>query len=260
MSLLFFPRRLKLSLPPSSWRLSTPSTSCTGYSCFKRFNSSTISSELQTGIPTPDPPPNSPSPNSSLPTFVPSGFALEAYAVSSSSLAVQPTLDIPPATDPLLNYISTTIMRHGKRHEATRRVSRILLHLYALTRTQPLPLLRQAIELASPSIRVVSHKTGGKVIQRPKPLSERQRVFWGIRWIIEACGKKKVQEVAKRKVVVRPKGKLEERFARVVVALLTADTNNPDGHPVLAKKAAMHKLGMVNRCVHLVNPWAASNS
>lgn len=263
MSSLFLHLRRRLKPNLHTPAVPQPQPRLAGYYyCFRQpqqpLNYSTIShDDLQASssdIPPasdlfPDPPP----PNSALPAFAPSGAALSAYAASSVSLTALPTLDIPPPTDPLLSYIATQLMRDGKRHTATRRVSKILLHLYALTRSSPLPLLRQAVELASPSIRVKSHKAGGKVTQKPVPLSEKQRTFYAVRWILKATGdrEKKMIEVNKRKVKVLPKGTVEERFARVVVALLNADPNQPKSNPVLAKKVAVHELGMINRCVFI---------
>ncbi|GJJ07786.1 hypothetical protein Clacol_001991 [Clathrus columnatus] len=217
------------------------------YSCLQRLHYSTTRPDLPTEEQQQSPLVTLPLPNPSRPTFKPSSDSLNAYEASSESLAIPPSLDIPPAVDPLLAYIATHIMRHGKRHIAARRVSRILLHIYAFTRSPPLPILRQAIELAAPSIRVISHKKGGKVTQKPVPLSEKRRTFYAIKWILDAAGgkKKEMTEINKRKLQVYPSGgqTVEERVARVVVNIVKAPDSKSNS--VLKRKAGLHESNVV---------------
>ena len=163
----------------------------------------------------------------------PSQQSYDAYALPSASEEIQPILDIPPESDPLLAYLTSHLMRDGKRHAAVKRTSRMLLHLHALTRSPPLPIFRQAVFLSSPSIRVVSHKQGGKNVQKPVPLGEKQRTRFAIKWMIAAAERRRGRTI-------------EERLAREALAIIKG---TPDDNDVLKKKQDIHKLGMVNRFV-----------
>ena len=147
--------------------------------------------------------------------------------------APPPMLDIPPAEDPLLQFMANTIMRHGKRKRASRIVSRMLLWVHSLTRAPPLDILRQAILLAAPAVRIMSHTHGGKIVARPVALSEKQRTRYAVKWIIKACES-------------RPGQTLEERLAREIIATLQGTSS------VLTEKDRLHTLAMVNRCVPAV--------
>ena len=86
--------------------------------------------------------------------------------------APPPIMDLPPAEDPLLQFMTNTIMRHGKRKRASRTVSRMLLWVHSLTLAPPLEIVREAILLAAPAVRTMSHTQGGKIVSRPVALSE----------------------------------------------------------------------------------------
>jgi small subunit ribosomal protein S7 len=144
--------------------------------------------------------------------------------------APPPMLDIPPAEDPLLQFMANTIMRHGKRKRASRIVSRMLLWVHSLTRAPPLDIVRQAVLLAAPAVRIMSHTHGGKIVARPVALSEKQRTRYAVKWIIKACEN-------------RPGQTLEERLAREIIATLQGSSS------VLTEKDRLHTLAMVNRCV-----------
>ena len=143
-------------------------------------------------------------------------------------------LDIPPAEDPLLQFMANTIMRHGKRKRASRIVSRMLLWVHSLTRAPPLDIVRQAVLLAAPAVRIMSHTHGGKIVARPVALSEKQRTRYAVKWIIKACEN-------------RPGQTLEERLAREIIATLQGTSS------VLTEKDRLHTLAMVNRCVPVDN-------
>ena len=144
--------------------------------------------------------------------------------------APPPMLDIPPAEDPLLQFMANTIMRHGKRKRASRIVSRMLLWVHSLTRAPPLDIVRQAVLLAAPAVRSMSHTHGGKIVSRPIALSEKQRTRYAVKWILKACEN-------------RPGQTLEERLAREIIATLQGTSS------VLAEKERAHTFAMVNRCV-----------
>ncbi|KAH9169368.1 ribosomal protein S7 domain-containing protein [Lactarius sanguifluus] len=142
--------------------------------------------------------------------------------------APPPMLDIPPAEDPLLQFMANTIMRHGKRKRASRIVSRMLLWVHSLTRAPPLDIVRQAVLLAAPAVRSMSHTHGGKIVSRPIALSEKQRTRYAVKWILKASEN-------------RPGQTLEERLAKEIVATLQGTSS------VLAEKERAHTFAMVNR-------------
>ncbi|PPQ65834.1 hypothetical protein CVT24_012061 [Panaeolus cyanescens] len=139
-------------------------------------------------------------------------------------------LHIPPATDPLLHFFSNCIMEDGKAARARKSTHQMLLHIYAMTRSPPMPIFTEAVITASPAVRMRSIKKGGKSIQAPMALSERQRIKRGIMWILEASKKKPGKTVA-------------ERVAREVIAVLKGQSS------VLETKSKAHQLAMVNRGV-----------
>jgi len=104
----------------------------------------------------------------------------------------------------------------------------MLLYVHAFTRIEPMSVFRKAIELASPSVRVLSFKERGKVTPMPVALSEKQRVRDAIDAILAASKSRAGNE-------------LEERLAREVVAVVAGDS------PALKKKAEQHRQTMVNR-------------
>lgn len=151
--------------------------------------------------------------------------------VASTSKGNLPAiLNIPPAEDPLLHYLASSIMKHGRRSKAARITSRTLLHLHSFTRSEPLPLLREAIFAASPAVKCLSHRYGSKNVYKPIALGEKHRTRFAVKWILEASDSK-------------PGKTLEERLAREVIAVLEGNSR------ALSKKAELHRIAMVNRYV-----------
>jgi len=147
---------------------------------------------------------------------------------STSKSKLPPMLNIPPAEDPLLHYLTSSIMKHGRRSKAARITSRTLLHLHSFTRSEPLPLLREAILSASPAVKCLAHRHGSKNVHKPVALGEKQRTRFAVQWILEASNSK-------------PGKTLEERLAREVIAVLEGNSK------ALAKKMELHRFAMVNR-------------
>ena len=141
--------------------------------------------------------------------------------------------DLPPAEDPLLQYFTNRLMKHGERQRAQKEVSRVLLHLHAFTRAPPLPLFRKAIETAAPAVRVVSNKVGAKVMIRPVALHEKRRVMYAVSWIIDSCKKGKGRGQTRA-----------EKIAREMINILNGEDST------LAKKEEVHKAAVANRYVH----------
>jgi small subunit ribosomal protein S7 len=143
-----------------------------------------------------------------------------------------PILNIPPAEDPLLAYLTALLTKSGHRARAARIVSRTLLHIHTFTRAPPLPILRKAVIIASPAVKCLSHRHGAKNVAKPVPLGEKQRTRFALRWIIKASDSKSGQT-------------MEERLAREFIAVIDGSSN------ALKEKGELHKHAMVNRYVPL---------
>lgn len=139
--------------------------------------------------------------------------------------------NIPPASSPLLQFMTTLVMRHGEYAKAAKTVSQMLLHIYSLTRSPPMPIVERAVEIASPVVRSRRMKQGGgKTGYVPQALNDRQRMSRGIKWIRDESGKKG-----------KPGKTYAERLARQVIAIV-------NGHePTNKFKEDIHRLAMVNR-------------
>ena len=140
----------------------------------------------------------------------------------------RPLLIIPPAEDPLLAYMSKTIMRGGKRTQSDRTITKMLTLIHTMTRAPPLPILREAVLAASPLVKCISQRKSVKVTQKPIALSERHRTAYGVKWILWASA-------------ARQEPTLEARLAREVVAVLQGESR------ALTKKAETHRQAMINR-------------
>ncbi|KAJ6553943.1 ribosomal protein S7 domain-containing protein [Mycena vulgaris] len=163
-------------------------------------------------------------------------------------------MNVPAPEDPLLHLLASLLMSHGERAKARRRVSRTLLHIFTLTRAPPLPLLREAVALASPAIKTRSLSHGAKIVQIPFALSEKQRSRQGIIWLLEASK-------------ARPGQRVEARLAREMVDVVQridaagdselTGKNRPKFPGTLGKKDEAHILAMINRGNVKVAPGAA---
>lgn len=145
-------------------------------------------------------------------------------------------MNIPPPEDPLLQFLATMVMKHGKKAKASKIVSRTLLHIHAYTRAPPLPILREALFAISPLTVCLRVKTTAlKHIMKPVPLSERRSLRKGISWLLDEC--KRPGPLA-----------LDERLAREIIEILNGTSK------ILAKRDAAHKEAMLNKCVTFLYP------
>ncbi|KAH9887286.1 ribosomal protein S7 [Cubamyces lactineus] len=163
--------------------------------------------------------------SSQPPAVASSSSSLAHTAVSGADTAA---IHIPPAEDPLLHLFTSCVMKHGKRQQATRFTTKMLLHLHAFTKAPPLPIFREAIAKASPLLRCRQFKRAAKQYVFPMPLNERQRARQAIEWILESSDKKGGKH--------RP-----ERVAREVIAVIKGDSE------VIKKKVDVHKLAVLHR-------------
>ncbi|CAE6427073.1 unnamed protein product [Rhizoctonia solani] len=166
-------------------------------------------------------------------------FAAEKYEKPPVTPFAQPeTLSItplptgtqlPPIADPLLDFTAALIQKHGERTKAARTVARALEHIHVLTGgAPPLPIYREAIRLASPSVKVVTQKKRAKNLPTPRPLTERQRTRAGILAILKASDR-------------RPEKHIWERIGRECINVLRGESD------AIKKLEEVHKFAMANR-------------
>ncbi|KAK0532295.1 hypothetical protein OC835_003390 [Tilletia horrida] len=136
--------------------------------------------------------------------------------------------NLPTKTDPTLAFFVGILMRDGKKAASSRTVMNVLAHLNEWTSSPPLPLFVEAINRASPLVRMQSSKSGGKITQIPIPLNPRQSKHRGIKAIIEASKKRSDRYIS-------------TRIAREMVAVLEGSSS------VLSRKEEQHKVAMANR-------------
>jgi len=103
------------------------------------------------------------------------------------------------------------------------------MHIHGYTGELPLPILREAILLVSPAVRVAMHKKGAKTIAMPMALNEKQRTRFGVEWILKASDKKP--------------GNVEVRLAKEFIAVVRGNSE------ALKKREETHRFAMLNRYV-----------
>ncbi|WVQ94639.1 hypothetical protein IAU59_001719 [Kwoniella sp. CBS 9459] len=161
---------------------------------------------------------------------------------SSSSISLSPTAtsgepvrgysphSLPPTVDPTLDLLTNCLMKDGKKSEAQKMVSSILSLLHQATNLLPQPLVRQAILLSSPSIKILSMRKSAKTVLSPRGLTERQRSRQGVAWLLKAAEKGRKGGVSR-----------DQRIAREVLAVLEG---NSDVFKWLEER---HKIAYLNR-------------
>lgn len=133
--------------------------------------------------------------SSTLPPSIKHTSLASSSSPSSSSTAPggPVALPDPAARDPdtdLLAYLARLIMRDGKLARAHSALDSMLAQLHLATSSPPLPILRKAIEVVSPQIRMVGRRKGTKVMQTPQPLTDKQRTRQAWKWIVDASDKR----------------------------------------------------------------------
>ncbi|KAK4701417.1 small subunit ribosomal protein S7, partial [Phenoliferia sp. Uapishka_3] len=172
--------------------------------------------------------------------LAPSSFE-SALSSSSSTPSINtplplPTrLPLPPSINPspdtqLLATLSRLIMKSGKLARAHSHLSICLSTLSLSTSSPPVPILARAIEIVSPSIRIVGRRKGTKVLPTPQPLTAEQRRRQAWKWIVEASEKREGQEKI-----------FGKRLAAEVLAVLGGQSE------AIKKKEAKHLQGVTGR-------------
>ncbi|WRT65633.1 uncharacterized protein IL334_002578 [Kwoniella shivajii] len=161
--------------------------------------------------------PNFPSPSSQ---DVQDQVAARGYDVHS----------IPPKVDPTLDLFTNCLMKDGKKDEAQKMVGRILSMLHQSTNLAPQPLLRQAVLLSSPSIKILSMRKSAKTIYTPRALTERQRSRQGVAWILKASERGRKGGISR-----------DQRIAREILGILEGQSD------VFKWLEERHKVAYLNR-------------
>jgi small subunit ribosomal protein S7 len=143
--------------------------------------------------------------------------------VISSSTSIVPKNEV-------VSQLVNTLMRDGKKARAQRLISDSMKHLSKkiTTESDPYTVLLEAIETASPLLKLSSTKKGSKVVHVPTALRDRQRRRRAIVWMLDASKK-------------RGEKSFEERFAAEVYDVSQGIS------PVLQKKQQVHKQALANR-------------
>ncbi|KAG0249528.1 hypothetical protein BG011_009210 [Mortierella polycephala] len=132
--------------------------------------------------------------------------------------------------NPILTQFINTIMKDGKKARAEKFVADAMLEIRRRTQSDPYQVTLDAIELASPILKLTAVKKGSKVLQVPTPMTERQRRRKAIVWIVEASDKR---------------SKAEKEFKNRLASEILAVVNGNSG--ALVKKSQLHKMALANR-------------
>ncbi|KAJ1950223.1 hypothetical protein IWQ62_006605 [Dispira parvispora] len=130
--------------------------------------------------------------------------------------------------DPLLSQIVNTIMRDGKKTRTQRHIGEALIEIRKVTQNNPYVVLRDAVDMCSPLMDLISRKVGSKVIHVPFPLSPRQKVRRALLWILKASR-------------TRPEKKFSMRFANEILEVINGRSK------AMESKLALHKQVLANR-------------
>ncbi|BGP17459.1 hypothetical protein JCM10213_003258 [Rhodosporidiobolus nylandii] len=155
------------------------------------------------------------------------------HITHTSAASPPPRPTDPAAVDPdaeLLGVLARLTMRDGKLARTHAHLADMLAQLQLSTSSPPLPVLKKALELASPSIRIVGRRQGTKVLQTPQPLTEKQRRRQAWKWIVEASDKRQSVEKA-----------FGKRLALEVLAVLSGQSE------ALKKRETRHQQGVTGR-------------
>lgn len=92
-----------------------------------------------------------------------------------------------PNIEKLINYI----MRDGKRSVAKKIYSDMLAEIKVHGHMNPVVVVETAIENASPNMMIKSKRLGGSVYQVPVEVKPYRRLFYSMKWILDAARAKK---------------------------------------------------------------------
>lgn len=154
--------------------------------------------------------------------FVPT----EQQSIKAAELA---GVAVPVKTDPIIQYLTNMIMRHGRKARAQRIMSEALYLVHLQTRQDPVALIKVTLEKMAPVLRLRRYTDGGARAEMiPVPLNERQRLRHAWTWIVDASDK-------------RPSKSFSVRLAEEILAASKGSGSGFD------KKDQLHKAGIAAR-------------
>lgn len=95
-----------------------------------------------------------------------------------------------PAADPMYGSVKVSklinyVMERGKKDTAAKIVYKVMEELKK--EGDPVAILEDALEKASPTVEVRSRRVGGANYQVPREVNPQRRLALGLRWIVEAA-------------------------------------------------------------------------
>ncbi|EJT47079.1 hypothetical protein A1Q2_02050 [Trichosporon asahii var. asahii CBS 8904] len=143
---------------------------------------------------------------------------------------------LPAEVDPTLELFTNLLMHSGKKTAAQKQMAAILASVQAATNAPPVPQVKKAIELAAPSLRVLTMKKGPKNVYTPRALNTRQRTRIGIQNLIATAERSRGSQA-----------KFSDRIAREILLTLEGKSE------VFKRVEEVHKLATLHRSNLLVN-------
>ena len=138
-------------------------------------------------------------------------------------------LPLPSHKDEVLELCVNLIMKNGKKDQARKFVNRALYLIYLKTRSNPVDILKSALDTAAPLVITKTVKTGfAKNFIVPVPLTSRQRNRMAFLWILDSSDSRASNDFSVR---------LAEEILNV----------NEGNSRIMEKKALSHKLAIANR-------------
>lgn len=95
-----------------------------------------------------------------------------------------------PSSTEKLDKIINYLMRDGKKSVAKKIYNDMLKEIKSSGHMNPQIVVETAIENASPSMMVKSKRLGGSVYQVPVEVKQNKRLFYAMRWILDAVKSK----------------------------------------------------------------------
>nr|WBF97895.1 ribosomal protein S7 [Annona muricata]WBF97918.1 ribosomal protein S7 [Annona muricata] len=96
----------------------------------------------------------------------------------------------------VVNMLVNRILKHGKKSLAYKILYRAIKKIQQKTETNPLVVLRQAIDRVTPEIAVKARRVRGSTHQVPIEIEPRQGRVLAIRWLLGASRKRPGQNMA----------------------------------------------------------------
>ncbi|QPG74973.1 hypothetical protein FOA43_002312 [Brettanomyces nanus] len=136
---------------------------------------------------------------------------------------------LPVHKDEVLDLCVNLIMKGGKKDQARKYVNRALYLIYLQTRTNPVELLKKALDTAAPLVITKTVKTGfAKNYIVPVPLTARQRNRMAFLWILDSSDS-------------RASNDFSVRLAEEIINVYKGNSK------ILEKRVLSHKLAIANR-------------